>query len=91
MTASPRAFVLRHTRLGPVPGLEEVRRILVPGGRLVIAEPSPAQFRPHEWRELIRSHVEDDSPGSWRGPIAAGTAQAFLRRLEGARFYCGIL
>jgi predicted nicotinamide N-methyase len=25
MTASPRAFVLRHTRLRPVPGLEEVR------------------------------------------------------------------
>jgi predicted nicotinamide N-methyase len=25
MAASPRAFVLRHTRLGPVPGLEEVR------------------------------------------------------------------
>jgi len=25
MAASPRAFVLRHTRLGPVPGLEEIR------------------------------------------------------------------
>src|ERR1700675_125991 len=25
MAASPRAFVLRHTRLRPVPGLEEVR------------------------------------------------------------------
>ncbi len=25
MTASPRAFVIRHTRLRPVPGLEEVR------------------------------------------------------------------
>jgi len=25
MTASPRAFILRHTRLRPVPGLEEIR------------------------------------------------------------------
>jgi predicted nicotinamide N-methyase len=25
MAASPRAFVLRHTKLGPVPGLEEIR------------------------------------------------------------------
>jgi predicted nicotinamide N-methyase len=25
MVASPRAFVVRHTRLGPVPGLEEIR------------------------------------------------------------------
>jgi hypothetical protein len=28
MTASPRAFVLRHTRLRPVPGLEEIRLYL---------------------------------------------------------------
>src|SRR5450759_2181151 len=28
MAASPRAFVLRHTRLRPVPGLEEVRLYL---------------------------------------------------------------
>jgi DNA helicase HerA-like ATPase len=41
--------------------------------------------------ELIREHVESDSPGGWRGPIATGTAQAFLRRLESARFHCGHL
>jgi DNA helicase HerA-like ATPase len=41
--------------------------------------------------ELIREHVESDSPSGWRGPIASGTAQAFLRRLESARFYCGHL
>jgi len=41
--------------------------------------------------ELIRAHLEDDSPRSWRGPIAAGTAQAFLRRLEAARFHLGHL
>jgi DNA helicase HerA-like ATPase len=41
--------------------------------------------------ELIRDHLEDDGPGSWRGPIAAGTVQAFLRRLDGARFHCGHL
>ena len=41
--------------------------------------------------ELIREHLEDDGPHSWRGPIASGTVQAFLRRLEGARFHCGHL
>ncbi len=41
--------------------------------------------------ELIREHLEDDAPGAWRGPIASGTVQAFLRRLEGARFHCGHL
>ncbi|MDA0160594.1 ATP-binding protein [Solirubrobacter ginsenosidimutans] len=40
--------------------------------------------------ELIRVHVEQDG-GSWRGPIATGTVNAFLRRLEGARFHCGHL
>ncbi len=34
--------------------LEEIRRILVPGGRLVIAEPSPVQFRGSDWRALLR-------------------------------------
>ena len=29
MAASPRAFVLRHTQLRPVPGLEEIRLHLV--------------------------------------------------------------
>jgi DNA helicase HerA-like ATPase len=40
--------------------------------------------------ELIRAHLEDDT-SSWRGPIAAGTVQAFLRRLEAARFHVGHL
>jgi hypothetical protein len=41
--------------------------------------------------ELVRDHLEDDGPGSWRGPIATSTVQAFLRRLDGARFHCGHL
>ncbi len=41
--------------------------------------------------ELIREQLEDEGFNSWRGPIAAGTVQAFLRRLEGARFQCGHL
>jgi DNA helicase HerA-like ATPase len=41
--------------------------------------------------ELIREQLEYDGPGSWRGPIASGTVQAFMRRLEGARFHCGHL
>jgi DNA helicase HerA-like ATPase len=41
--------------------------------------------------ELLREHLEDDSPRSWRGPIAAGTVQAFLRRLDAARFHIGHL
>jgi DNA helicase HerA-like ATPase len=41
--------------------------------------------------ELIRAQLEDDSPRSWRGPIAAGTVQAFLRRLDAARFHLGHL
>ncbi|MCC6847581.1 MAG: class I SAM-dependent methyltransferase [Deltaproteobacteria bacterium] len=34
--------------------LAELRRVLVPGGRLVIAEPSPVQFRVRDWRALAR-------------------------------------
>lgn len=34
--------------------LDEIRRILVPGGRLVIAEPSPLQFHRRDWRKLLR-------------------------------------
>jgi ubiquinone/menaquinone biosynthesis C-methylase UbiE len=34
--------------------LAELRRIVAPGGRLVIAEPSPAQFRVRDWRGLLR-------------------------------------
>jgi ubiquinone/menaquinone biosynthesis C-methylase UbiE len=34
--------------------LDELHRILVPGGRLVIAEPSPVQFRVRDWRTLLR-------------------------------------
>lgn len=33
--------------------LDEIRRMLVPGGRLVIAEPSPVQFRIRDWRALL--------------------------------------
>jgi ubiquinone/menaquinone biosynthesis C-methylase UbiE len=34
--------------------LAELRRILVPGGRLVIAEPSPVQFHVRDWPALAR-------------------------------------
>ncbi len=34
--------------------LDELHRILVPGGRLLIAEPSPVQFRVRDWRTLLR-------------------------------------
>jgi ubiquinone/menaquinone biosynthesis C-methylase UbiE len=34
--------------------LAEIRRILVPGGKLVIAEPSPVQFRVRDWRGFFR-------------------------------------
>jgi ubiquinone/menaquinone biosynthesis C-methylase UbiE len=34
--------------------LDEVHRIVVPGGRLVIAEPSPVQFHVRDWRALLR-------------------------------------
>ena len=47
----------------------------------------------HSFEELvalIREHLENDQ-SPWRGPIASGTVQAFLRRLEGARFHCGHL
>ena len=37
-------------------GLDEIHRILVPGGRLVIAEPSPVQFRARDWRDLFMRH-----------------------------------
>ncbi len=40
--------------------------------------------------DLIRDRVETDGD-PWRGPIAAGTVSAFLRRLEAARFHCGHL
>jgi DNA helicase HerA-like ATPase len=40
--------------------------------------------------ELIADHLEDDS-SNWRGYIAAGTVNAFLRRLDSARFHCGHL
>lgn len=40
--------------------------------------------------ELIAEHLEDDM-SNWRGPIAGGTVQAFLRRLDAARFHCGHL
>jgi ubiquinone/menaquinone biosynthesis C-methylase UbiE len=34
--------------------LAELRRILVPGGKLLIAEPSPVQFHVRDWRGLLR-------------------------------------
>lgn len=34
--------------------LAEIRRILVPGGRFVIAEPSPVQFHVRDWPALVR-------------------------------------
>jgi len=40
--------------------------------------------------DLIRDRLEDEHD-VWRGPIAAGTVSAFLRRLEAARFHCGHL
>jgi uncharacterized protein len=40
--------------------------------------------------DLIAEHLEDDT-SNWRGYIAAGTVNAFLRRLDGARFHCGHL
>lgn len=40
--------------------------------------------------ELIAEHLEDDA-SNWRGYIAAGTVNAFLRRLDSARFHCGHL
>ncbi len=40
--------------------------------------------------ELIAGHLEDDT-SNWRGYIAAATVNAFLRRLDSARFHCGHL
>jgi len=40
--------------------------------------------------ELIAGHLEDDT-SNWRGYMAAGTVNAFLRRLDSARFHCGHL
>jgi len=40
--------------------------------------------------DLIAGHLEDDA-STWRGYIAAGTVNAFLRRLDSARFHCGHL
>jgi len=40
--------------------------------------------------ELIAGHLEDDT-SKWRGYIAGGTVNAFLRRLDSARFHCGHL
>src|SRR5208283_4562978 len=40
--------------------------------------------------ELIAGHLENDT-SNWRGYIAAGTVNAFLRRLDSARFHCGHL
>ena len=34
--------------------LGEIHRLLVPGGKLVIAEPSPVQLRVGDWRALLR-------------------------------------
>ncbi len=34
--------------------LDEIRRILAPGGRLVIAEPSPVQFDIRDWRAWVK-------------------------------------
>ena len=36
--------------------LAECRRVLVPGGRIAIAEPSQAQLQPFAWRELCHKH-----------------------------------
>ena len=36
--------------------LVEMRRVLVPGGILAIAEPSPLQFEPHEVGRFVRRH-----------------------------------
>ena len=48
--------------------LVEIRRILAPGGRLVIAEPSPVQFRVRDWRTLARRT-------GWRGLYFAAMAK----------------
>lgn len=48
--------------------LVEIRRVLAPGGRLVIAEPSPVQFRVRDWRTLARR-------SGWRGLYFAAMAK----------------
>ena len=40
--------------------------------------------------DLIAGHLEDDT-SNWRGYMAGGTVNAFLRRLDSARFHCGHL
>jgi DNA helicase HerA-like ATPase len=63
-------------------------------GSVVLPDPLDNDITIHSFDELcdlIRVHLEFDGPGSWRGPIATGTVQAFLRRLDGARFHCGHL
>jgi DNA helicase HerA-like ATPase len=61
---------------------------------VILPDPAGGEVAVHSFAQLcqlIREHLEDDSPRSWRGPVAAGTAQAFLRRLDAARYHVGHL